>query len=417
MSELFHQWKYKALFGILLVVSMQWPSFEFLIGLLILVTIFFLNTKNRKTSGNFITAILPLFIILFLGILSSLFYPYNLLDIAKDIAYFIKPILLLFIGYSIIHAIKSPIFLFKIFIYLAIAFAIIHLIRIITFPNLFSANINKIRNETGLSNLIELLALIFIFLSFKYSKISVFKNRSMTISVLGLLIISFVLYFSRTMWISVFIILLAAFGYAKISLKALKYIGIVFLIIGGFYIYLFSIDIDRNEPGISVFLYKMKIAPEEIFMPKIDLNNHAALWDHWRAYEAQMAFNQIHGYQHLIGRGFGSLVDLHFAAPLNDDGMRYISHLHNGYAMIYFKTGIIGILFYLTFILNLYLFTFYKKSTNPEIPITNLIAAIGLYLLFSSLIVSGIYNLEDPNALALGGLIAYFDKLKLSNPK
>lgn len=404
---------YKLLFLVLLLLPIQVISFEFVFTILILLTVYFLNRRNQKISGDFITASLPLLIILLIGTITTFFYAYNLMDTGKDIAYFMKPVLLLFIGYSIFHSIKGQMFFFKVFVYLGIGFALIHLFKLITYPNLFDTSINTLRNETGLSNPVELLAIVFLLLGLKYPKIQIFSKKKITYYVLILLLLSFFLYFSRTMWVAIFLLLLTAFGYAKISFKALKYLGLFFLLISSFYIYLYSIEIERNEPGISAFLYKMKIAPEEIFLPKIDLNDHASLWDHWRAYEAKMAFDQMSDLEHIFGRGFGSLVDLHFVAPLNEEGMQYISHLHNGYAMIYYKTGIIGLLLYLLFILNLYLFTFYKKNQNSEIPITNLIAAIGIYLLFSSLIISGVYNLKEIYALTLGGLLAQYDKLKL----
>lgn len=414
MDEMKIQWKQKISFGILMILSLWWPSFELFMGILILCSLYFLNLKNQKISKDFLTAVLPLFLIIFIGLVSAFFYGYNIADISKDIAYFSKPLMLLFLGYSLIKIIHDDSFLFKIFIYLSVFFAIIHLYNLITYPNVLHTSINTLRNDTGLSNDIELLALVFLLLGFKYRKLKVFKQNRTTNIIITLLTVSLFLYFSRTMWVAIFLLLLASFGYAKISLKALKYITLIFILIGGFYIYLFSIEIERGETGISTFLYKMKIAPEEIFMPKIDLNDHAALWDHWRAYEAKMAYDQMHGYQHLIGRGFGSLVDLHFVAPLNDDGMRYISSLHNGYVMIYYKTGIIGLLFYLIFILNLYLFTFYKKNVYSELPVNNLIAAIGVYLLFSTLIISGAYNLKDIYLFALGGMIALFDRFKLT---
>jgi len=406
------QRNYKVLFGILLVISIRWPSLELLLGVLLMLGLFFLNRREQKISSDFITAALPLIIIFIIGITLTLFYPYNYWDIGKDIAYFLKPILLLFIGYALIHTIRDKIFFFKAFVYLSIVYALLHIFNLITYPDVLNTSINTLRNNTGLSNHIELIAIVFLFLSLKYPAIQIFKEKKMVYSTLILLLISFILYFSRTMWVAIFLLLITSFGYAKISSKALKYIGLLILLISSFYIYLYSIEIDRDEPGISAFLYKMKIAPEEIFLPKVDLNDHAALWDHWRAYEAKMAFDQMNGFDHVFGRGFGSLVNLHFVAPLNKEGMQYISHLHNGYAMIYYKTGAIGLLFYFVFILNLYLFTFYHKNKSEEIPITNLISAVGIYLLFSSLIITGAYNLKDIYLFALGGLLALNDSLR-----
>lgn len=403
---------FKSFFIIVLLIPLQLVSFELTFAILFLMAVLLLNRRTQKISGDFINVFLFLFILFLIGISSTFFYKYQYWDIAKDVSYFLKPILLLFIGYALIHNIKDKLFLFKAFVAMAFVFAIFHLLRLLSYPNLFSTSINTMRTDTGLSNHVELVGLAIIILSYKFTDIQIFRNRKISYIVLSVLLISFFLYFSRTMWVGILLILLSSFGYAKINGKALKYIGIGLLFIAGFYAYLFSVDIPRDQPGISAFLYKMKIAPEEIFTPKVDLNNHEALWDHWRAYEAKMAFDQTHGLQHGIGRGFGSLVDLHFVAPLNEEGMRYISHLHNGYAMLYYKTGIIGLLIYVLFLLNLYLFTFYKKRENQKIPVENLIASVGIYLLFSTLIITGVYNLSDIYVLLLGGLLALYDKNK-----
>jgi len=405
----------KFLFTLLLLLPLRLVQFEIASGLFILLTVIYLNNRKQKISGNFITTFLPLIIIFILGLASTFFYTYHYRDIARDIAYFLKPALLIFLGYALVHKIKNPNFIFQVFVYLGLGFAIWHIYNVLTFPELFSTSINIIRNSTGLSNHVELLALVFLILSFRHSEIQIFKEKQTTYYVLGVLVVSFILYFSRTMWVAIFILLLASFGYAKISLKALKYIGLFILLIGSFYAYLYSIEIKRDEPGISAFLYKMKIAPEEIFLPKVDLNDQASLWDHWRAYEAKMALDQMSGFQHLLGRGLGSQVDLLFIAPLNEKGMRYISHLHNGYIFIYYKTGIIGLLFYLTFILHLYLHTFLKKKIFQKLPINHLISAIGIYLFFSTLIISGVYNTSSIYTLLLGALIAQTDILTLNS--
>jgi hypothetical protein len=124
------------------------------------------------------------------------------------------------------------------------------------------------------------------------------------------------------MVVAFIIMLLSIYGYTKLTAKGFKYGILLFSLTGLFYFYLFSVDIKRDQPGLESFLYKLKIAPSEIFSPakKIDTKNHENLWDHWRAYEANMAYNQmkLKPISFLNGYGFGSLVDLKFIAPLNE---------------------------------------------------------------------------------------------------
>ena len=68
---------------------------------------------------------------------------------------------------------------------------------------------------------------------------------------------------------------------------------------------------------------------------------------------------------YFFGNGYGSLVNLKFKAPLSKEGMRYISVLHNGYMFVFYKTGIIGLLLYLFFLVQLYLRN-YHRETSPD---------------------------------------------------
>lgn len=83
------------------------------------------------------------------------------------------------------------------------------------------------------------------------------------------------------------VLLFSIYNYTKITKKTIQLFVTLCIAVVLFYSYLFSVKIDRNGTGIEPFLYKVKIAPEEIFTAKIDRENHKDLWDHWRGYEAK----------------------------------------------------------------------------------------------------------------------------------
>jgi O-antigen ligase len=120
-----------------------------------------------------------------------------------------------------------------------------------------------------------------------------------------------------------------------------------------------------------------------------------------------MAYKQmkIKPISFLNGYGFGSLVDLKFVAPLNDKGMRYIPILHNGYFYILFKTGLLGLFVYFGFLILLYLQAYKKVLDTDLMAIRYFISAIGLYFVFTSLIITGIYNFEETYTFILGGFL------------
>ena len=221
---------------------------------------------------------------------------------------------------------------------------------------------------------------------------------------------SFICYMSRNITVSTIIIFMGINGYLATTKKGLLYMFGFFLFITLFYTYLFSIDLKRGATGLEGFLYKVKIAPAEIFDSEINIEDHSDLWDHWRAYEAQKAFEQIYDtpiFSGLfIGKGTGSLVDLEFVAPLNEEGMQYITVLHNGYSYITFKAGIIGLIMFLLFLLILYMQAYIKSSHDKIIIINYFLSSIAIYYMFTTLIVSGAYNPRDFVGIIIGGLLA-----------
>lgn len=400
---------HKIYFGILFLLIITVPVFE-LHYLLYLITIFL---YSNKLSIKTIEIASILFLILLIAITSSINSNVEFYNWLKDFTYFSKPLLALLAGYFISKQIGSFNSVNKIIIVISTILAIIHVSKIFIFVDFGSASVSDIRRIGGISNEIEIYSIVILLLSNKYSTLKIFKNKLFKNISLIVLISSSLLYLSRTMFVTFIIFLLAGYGYLKLTKKGIKYLSIVILSFSLFYIYLFSINLERDKPGIESFLYKMRNAPAEIFKPakSINVKDHATLWDSWRAYEANMAINQLNSVkEYIFGKGLGSLVDLKFAAPLGDRNMRYIPILHNGYVNVIFKAGFLGFCVYLLFLLNLYLFT-YKINSKSNTIATNLVGGFGVFFFFSSLIVTGIYNIMETFVFVLGMLL-YFSTLK-----
>lgn len=368
-----------------------------------------------KVSKKIIDIISFLICIVIIGLVSSFFNDIKLYDWIKDFTYLTKPIIAVLAGFLISKKINNFKFLVKIIIYISVLFAVYHIVYILFNVDFSTASVSNLRRIGGTSNEIEVFAIMLLLTSWKIKEINVIKNLFHKRIILTILIISFSLYLSRTMIVSVLILLLAAFGYLRVTSKGIKYASLVMLFFGFFYVYLFNADIKRDQSGFESFLYKMKIAPIEIFSPPktIDTKNHAKLWDQWRAYEANMAINQIDSYtSFLIGKGLGSLVDLKFEAPLGGNNIRYIPILHNGYVNIFFKSGILGVILYLMLLLLLYLKVNIKTQNIQTKLVSNLIGGLAVHYLFTTLIVTGMYNLSESYVFILGALLYYTTKNK-----
>jgi len=401
---------YSGLFVIVILLQLYLPSFKLnIIFQLFLLALFFFYEKI-KVNIEFYKIITPLFLLFFIGFIGAIINNFGMFNIIKDISHFLKPITGLLIGYLFYKKIDNLKTFTKTIVLVGFISAIIHFIIVFGFSK--TNTVAEIR-EYGKDNYLELFS--FFFLSFykKLTKDNLFDNKLNYRIVFWVLLLSCILYLSRTMMVLAILLLLSINGYTKITTKGLKVMGIFLLAIIGFYVFLHSIKIDRGKPGLEAFLFKVKIAPEEIFKTRIDRENHKELWDHWRGYEAKRAFDLMTEYpsSFVFGTGYGSLVNLKFEAPLTGEnkGMKFISELHNGFAYVFYKTGIIGLIFYLSFLISLYK-VIYKNSNYA----TAFISSIGILYFFTTLTITGIYNSRDIIVFILGALLFFKDKINSS---
>ena len=408
--------KRENVFILILLCELYLPSYKlnFFIQTTTLLVLFFLGKKT--ISRRFFKVILPIIFIFLLGFLGCFFNNYIFSDFFKDVTYFLKPIVNLTLSYLLIKNNKNLISFLRIITYFALFSALIHLFGVFIIGD-FSNNIHKIRGDFGLDNFIEIFAFFVLLFSNKFLKESLYKYRFSFYLMLSLLLISILLYFSRTMFVMFFLVGITILGYSKITLKSLKIISVFTLVLSLFYLYLFSIKINRNSDGVEALMYKIKIAPEEIFKTKIDRENHKDLWDHWRGYEVKRAIKLMNENpsSYFIGTGFGSLVNLKFKAPVSENGMKFISRLHNGYIFTLYKTGVFGLFFLCVFLFNLYkrIYSIRNSDNSEGVFIKKLISAIGLFYLFSTLIITGIYIPNDTLIFILGGLLFYNENNKI----
>lgn len=364
--------------------------------------------SKTTISLRFFKSILPLLLIFLVGFIGYLLDFYPLSATIKDITYFLKPIIVLVLSYVLIKK-QNDMFLFlRAIVFIAAFTAFLHLFGIFVLGDFTDNSIHELRGDFGLDNFIEIFALYILLFSKRFLGKPIVEDRRWYYVLVVVFLLSIYLYFSRTMLVAFFLVGFSMLGYTKITTGTLKFIGFAFLLIGLLYAYLFSVKIDRNAKGVEAFLYKIKIAPEEIFKTKIDRENHKELWDHWRGYEAKRAFSLMEKKpsSYVFGTGYGSLVNLKFKAPVGEKDMKFISRIHNGYVFVLYKTGFIGLILYFIFLINLYLKIYTKKISKEAYFVDKIIVSISIFYFFSSLIITGIYIPIDAVVFILGGLLA-----------
>lgn len=389
---------------LLMLLQLYLPSFKANVLIQIAVLMFFIFLENQRFSAQFIKQIIPLIILLCLGIVGTVFHRYVLYDILKDIFHFVKPIVGLLIGYIVARRTNSLIVFIKAIVIASLISAVIHFGIIFFMVRTFS-RIEAIREFTK-DNFLEMFGVFFILFYKKFEGIEIIKKPWLKYACVAFLTFSSYLYFSRTMIMLAVIVLMALYGYTRITSTTIKVIAVLALATGGLFIYLNNTVIRRDAKGVENFLYKIKIAPAEILETKINRDNHADLWDHWRAYEAKRAIALMNDepQSYIYGTGYGSLVNLKFFAPLTGDpkGIRYISDLHNGYVNILYKLGIIGLIIYLSLIIKLY------RYIERDFTFANvMVSSIGLIYFITSIMITGMYNGRDIIIFILGGVLFY----------
>lgn len=403
---------YGFLFAIVIFAQLYVESFRINTVLQISTLSIYFYFEKFVLPIRLIKNLLPVVILFFIGFAGFFFHDYSTFNFVKDIFHFIKPILGISIGYLFFSKSQNIAVFIKTIIFVSLFSAIIHLIVLLTTGSIFTGSVEAIRSLSR-DNFLELFAIFFLIYFRKFEGYLLFEKKIIHRLILGLLLLSCILYFSRTMLIVAFILYASVNGYSRLTVKSIKIIGVFLLCVGLMYAYLFSIKIDRRAEGLENFLFKIKNAPEELFVTKINRNDHKDLWDHWRGYEAKRALELMKKQpsSYVVGTGQGSLVNLKFKAPLTSDGskgLKYISELHNGYIYIFYKTGIIGLVILLSFLFSIYN-TINKKEWKNKMDAV-FISAIGIIFLFSTLTITGIYNSRDIIIFILGALLFFLHK-------
>lgn len=392
---------------VLLVLSLASYSIElsFITSFLVLGL-----TISKKINANFLTGGLLISSVAVIGLISTYTVRESFYNILKDFIYFTRPIFILLAGYFVVKRINSKGFVFNTVIFISLYFAIKHLLLIIMDFTYIDSYV-YLRSLGGKQNHIEIIALVFLlFTPYKPQ----FKNYNRTINrgIIFIIFISFILYLSRTMFLTLFFFYLGHKGYLFLNKRFFKGMTVfifISLLIGAV---LSNIETHRDSKGIKAFIYKTQNSFTELFEPvetSTILRDKRSLWEHWRAYEAQKAIEQLddNGMKAwAIGMGFGPQVQLDTEVKLDGKIFSEVPSIHNGFIFVLFKTGIIGLSFYILFILYVLIkHQEFRKSKNSNL-FNKLLVATGLYMLFNSFVITGFFRPGEFSIFLCGILMA-----------
>lgn len=367
-------------------------------------TISFLLTIKNKYSLSIIKCILPFILILLIAFIISFFYRSTIYLRIRDFTYLFKPILGLLLGYQLL--IEKPKEAFKIIVRTGCIIALVHLLLVV--KSIFESGafiVNNIRQVGGYFSDFEVYVIIILIFYKKFELDYSLKKRNVILLIVS---ISCFLYLSRTNFIQFIIFYLALNGYLIFSKKGIKMFFISLISILLAYSVVLYINPKRQGSGLEAFLYKVKIAPIEPFKTKINKEDWKDFNDNYRSYENIITVKQVSNEGALaiiFGKGLGSNINLGRKIVTNDGTtVQLIPILHNGFITVFLKSGIVGVLFLLSFMVYLY------RQRKSSIPIVNninfILMGTAVFLIVSNWVFMGLYLKLDNKSIMIGFLLS-----------
>ncbi len=173
--------------------------------------------------------------------------------------------------------------------------------------------------------------------------------------------------------------------------------------------YAFSVII-LTTPRDDVETFRGKIARSVREVVAKEYTNYKDITINWRGHETWKAletFRSGNVRQKILGHGFGALVKLDMTMILAGEEFTEIPILHNGYAYILVKTGILGIICYLLY----YIILLYRSrpSANSNIPerimMSRLLLGITIVLILTMFVIGGMAEIHDSEFVLLTGFL------------
>ena len=365
----------------------------------------FVLTLQKKYSFEIIKLIVPYIIILIVAFISHFRYKdTEFYFVFRDITYLTKPIIGFLVGYQLFK--YNHKFAMNMIVNTGVFIAICHIYTIFSAIFIHHARtVADLRFYSGYFSDYEIyVVLLLIFykeFGLEYSK----KKLYIFTAVVGF---SALMYLSRTNFLQVLILYLALKGIFAVNRKSIIIFATLFITGIVAYSAVVNSNPRRSAKGFEGLLYKIQVAPLEPFKTQINRKDYKDFNDNYRSYENIQTIRQVSTdgtMAVLFGRGLGSKIDLKQYVYLGDMRLRFISILHNGFMIVFLKSGLVGIFVYMY---TIFFFFINRKSSNPKVRMINLLfLGTGIFLFISNWVFLGFYNLTETKSILIGLLIAY----------
>lgn len=377
--------KKEILFGTMLLIIDTYGEniyLQFILATLLLC-VFMIMKKFRVPKTQYLV---PIFLIFAIGFINSIFFQENFLFSMRDTIYFLTPILILINGYYIANLVrKKNLDFVKMFVYAVSLNIIYRLIKIVI--NVSGSNLfDLIRNQARGIELTLPLVIAILFFYKSYTSTFLFTKKIdffLVIFNCTFLLMSI----SRTGIVNL-IVCISVFYFINLKRNKMKIkLNITPILLTG--VIAILILLIPSEVKLVLFSKFQNTFTE--LNSQNNWNNINDIVSNWRGYEISVASElYLDGnlYNKVFGFGFGELIPVKYSylvgVPISDGG---ITILHNGYYHILIKAGLIGIILYIFFFLNIIIKgSFNRNSLNEAI-----LLCLSLIYIISSFVITGLF--------------------------
>lgn len=327
------------------IIAQNFLSQDLFSPLVVLAGFSILIVSYGKIKRSYLKLVWPLFGVFVIGIIGA--FNHESHDILRDIAFALVPLALIYIGYWLGSDKRMWPLILRVMAFCGLVLAVNHLSTFVTNPELLGENAFDVRQVAGGGG--GALVTFSLVLGLFQKRLGIghlFPMIFPRFIFIAVLLASFVLSYSRTDIVIAIIFLLSLWG--VLSRVNLRLILVIVVLSAGF------VTIIATVPEGETGTLRSKLARS---VTEVAVSNYEDLTDintNWRGFEtyrALLSFSSSSVAQQILGQGFGALVDIGFDMEFVRVGvqLRYIPILHNGYAYILIKAGMLGVLLYAIF--------------------------------------------------------------------
>ncbi|MDY7547881.1 hypothetical protein RGU75_16795 [Glaciimonas sp. CA11.2] len=381
---------------------------------LLLLALFAWICSKESFDKNLLRVIAPFFLIIIIGLaVGSSADRYIFL---KDLWYVSNAPIIISVGYVLYRCMPDLGSGLRAFVIAGTLLSLLYLANFAIHPDLFNLSTVALREVAGTGYYAPALAFTILF-AYRGKWLEALKlPRWLAIACLVICALAITASFSRTIVIVTLIGVLASSG-AFVRREAL-HIGVILvvslLVIG---ILRMGIDVDSNEAS-TTFLGKIARSTDELTIQ--EYTDLKSINYNWRGYETARAWRYYSSGSVLglaMGQGFGAEVDLGLFMPLGSGSkgervrVRLAPVLHNGFAYLLVKGGVVAIGLFCFVLVSLYRIGRKKAASvakDYSRQAARVMQATAITLTFTTWLIAGVFNKLDlfPFMLVAGFLLA-----------